>query len=98
MTTKPERIATNIADAHAGFVHVATPSLRSLIAAVQHEIWAHWQVWVFEVSTANPDGSVTIPASLVTRWRRQIQTPYSHLTESEQASDLRQADKVIKVL
>lgn len=73
-------------------------SRRERLAAVQHEIWASWQAWVFKVSTPNPDGSMTIPANLVARWQRQIQTPYSQLSESEQASDLRQADKVIEVL
>lgn len=74
------------------------PTRRECIAAVQHKIWAHWMRYLIGVSDPNPDGSVTISASNVTRWWRQVNTPYSQLSQSEQASDLRQADKVLEVL
>lgn len=69
--------------------------LREELAAVQHDIWAHWMRWLFSVSAANDDGSVTIPADKVERWTRQMNTDYDDLSEKEQASDLEQADKVL---
>lgn len=65
------------------------------IAAIQHEIWSNWMKHLFEVSIQNEDGSVTIPASRVNRWKRQMQTNYADLSDSERDSDIEQAIKVI---
>jgi len=46
----------------------------------------------------NDDGSFTIPAEKVARWKRQMQTPYAELTEQEQQSDLEMADKIANLL
>ena len=64
------------------------------LAAIQHEIWAHWMRYLFSVCTLNEDGSVTIPKESVERWQRQIDTKYENLSEKEKASDRRQANKV----
>lgn len=50
---------------------------------------------LFEVSVQNEDGSVTIPASKVNRWKRQMNTNYDDLPDSEKLSDIEQAFKVI---
>ena len=68
------------------------------LATVQHEIWAHWMTYLFEVSETNEDGSVTIPADKVARWKRQINMKYSDLSAKEKKSDLDQADKVIATI
>lgn len=68
------------------------------IADVQHEIWSHWMKYMFEVSKQNADGSVTIPAEKVERWRRQMATPYGALDDKERESDREQAEKVINRL
>lgn len=68
------------------------------LAATQHEIWAHWMEYLFSVSRANPDGSVTIPAEKVARWRTQMRTTYAALAESEKESDREQAVKVLAAL
>lgn len=75
-----------------------TAARRERIAAIQHEIWAHWMFHLIIVSDFNSDGSLTIPVEKMARWRRLMKTPYSQLSQSEQASDLRQADKVLDVL
>lgn len=68
------------------------------LAEVQHEIWAHWMKHLFEVSTTNEDGSVTIPSDKVRRWKRQMSTQYSDLSPMEQESDIEQARKILNVI
>ena len=68
---------------------------RERLAAVAHEIWAHWMHYLFSKCEQNPDGSMTIPVGLVLRWGRQVDTPYSELSEQERESDRHQADKMI---
>jgi hypothetical protein len=68
------------------------------IANVQHEIWSHWMRYLFEISLQNKDGTVTIPADKVERWKRQMITKYANLSDDEQRSDLEQAQKVVDVV
>jgi len=69
---------------------------REAIAAVQHEIWAHWMRYLFRCCEWDGDAAV-IPAGLVDRWQRQIDTAYADLSEHEKDSDRAQADKVLEV-
>lgn len=73
-------------------------ALREALAAVQHDIWAHWMEYLFLVSDRQPDGSVVIPADKVRRWKRQLATDYEDLSPNEQASDGNEADKILAVL
>ena len=68
------------------------------LAAIEHERWADWQRWVHQISTRNPDGSITIPAESVARWERQIATPYADLSEREQESDREQVRRYLHLL
>ena len=73
--------------------------IREQVAEIQHDkIWAHWTKYQFSKCVQNEDGSLTIPADLVDRWRRQAETPYSELTEEEKESDRHQADKVLQAV
>lgn len=72
--------------------------LRERIAYVQHAIWAHWMVYMWDCGTHNEDGTWTMPADKVERWQRQAGLNYSGLTEREKESDREQADKVLAVL
>jgi hypothetical protein len=75
--------------------------VRERLAAVQHEIWAHWMRYLFDVCETNDtrDGRVVIiPADKVKRWQRQMNTPYVDLTDREQESDRHQADKILATL
>ncbi len=72
--------------------------LREKLAEVQHNIWAHWMVYLFSVSVQNEDGSYTIPIDKVNHWTRQINTPYNELSEHEKESDREQANKILTIL
>lgn len=68
------------------------------LADLQHEIWSHWMKYVFEISIQNEDGTVTIPAQKVERWKRQMNTKYDDLSDSEQISDIEQAEKILDLI
>jgi hypothetical protein len=56
-------------------------------ADLEHEIWSSWMRYMFTKGTYNPDGTWTMDADKVQRWQRQMNTPYSRLTEQEQGGD-----------
>lgn len=68
------------------------------LAATQHDIWSHWMEYLFSVSESKADGSVTIPSDKVKRWRAQMHSDYSDLSESEKRSDRDQAEKILDVM
>jgi len=73
--------------------------LREQLADLSHDIWTSWMEWQFSVcEQGDKDNSLRIPADKVTRWARQIRTPYSELSEQEKDSDREQADKILAVL
>ena len=75
-----------------------TLNITERLAEYAHKAWAGWMDYLFEKSTKNDDGSVTIPASLVERWKRQAQTPYTELPESEKESDRKEADTMMEII
>ncbi len=72
--------------------------MRERFAELAHIQWSGWMIYLFNKSIKNVDGSVTIPAELVTRLERQSGTPYYNLPEDERKSDLAEADRVLAVL
>lgn len=69
---------------------------REKVASLCHEQWAGWMKHLFSLTTPGPDaGSVTIQASLVERWQRQMNASYADLRPDEQESDRREADKFL---
>lgn len=77
---------------------MADDALREHLADLAHEQWSGWMRHLFDQSVFNPDGTVTIPAILVLRWERQMQTPYRKLSDKEQNSDRIEADKVLALI
>ncbi|MBA3874292.1 MAG: hypothetical protein H0X30_34615 [Anaerolineae bacterium] len=71
---------------------------REQLAALQHQIWSDWVRHMFEVSTANPDGIVTIPSQYVQQWQHEINTDYGALSEEEKDGDRKQVDKITQLL
>lgn len=72
------------------------------IADLAHAIWADWMRYLFASCEHDEAGNVLIPAALVRRWYRQMETPYAALADGEQESDRQIArrywDAVIAVL
>lgn len=71
---------------------------RERLAAYAHDAWAGWMEYLFSKCTHNDDGTVTIPAWAVTRWQRQMQTPYADLPEMEKESDRTEAATMIVIM
>lgn len=76
---------------------MSSDKLKTALSTYAHDAWSGWMKYLFECSSANPDGSVTIPKALVERWQRQLSTPYSELPPNEQASDDEEAEKMIAI-
>ena len=62
--------------------------LREKLAALEHDQWAHWTEYM--LNNLTPDN--------IERWKRQINTPYAHLTGKEKDSDREWADKVLQII
>lgn len=76
----------------------ALDDLTDTLAAIEHERWSHWQRYMHSNATKQPDGSLLIPAELVERWERQIETPFGHLSETEKDSDREQVHRYLSVI
>jgi hypothetical protein len=74
-----------------------TPLMEQL-AAMEHERWSHWQRYLHSRCTPASDGSLLIPAALVSRWTEQMSTAYGDLTEAEKESDREQVRRYLPVI
>ena len=66
--------------------------LKQQLAAIEHERWADWQKWCHKIirQTIASNGSIE---EILSRWDKQINTPYAALSATEQASDMEQVDR-----
>ena len=72
--------------------------LREAFADYAHEAWSGWMRYLFSKSVSNPDGSVTIPEYLVSRWLWELNTRYKNLPEALKESDRMEADKILAIM
>lgn len=72
--------------------------LREELAELAHEQWSGWMKYLFSKCPEQWTGSVLIPSGAAERWKRQMNTPYSELSEKEKDSDRKEADKVLAVI
>ncbi len=72
--------------------------LPEALAALAHEQWSGWVEYQFSKGTFNEDGTWTMPARAVERWKRQMNTPYDDLPEREKDTDREEAGRVLQVL
>lgn len=74
---------------------------REELAAAAHEMWAHWMNYLFDqcrIEINNGKPITVIPDDLCVRWRRQTDTRYVDLSESEKNSDREIADEFLMPL
>ena len=71
---------------------------REILAELAHEQWTGWMEYLFSKGTHNEDGTWTMPAWAVERWKRQTATPFNELSFEEKESDRKEADKFLAVL
>ena len=64
---------------------LAGHEMREKIAEKEHEQWAYWAAYMLEHSS--PEN--------IKRWKLQIETPYSELSETEKNADRKWADKIL---
>ena len=69
-----------------------------VLADAAHAAWSGWMRHLFGKSIENEDGTVTIPAEFVERWRRQVDMPYAELSDEEKESDREEARKYVAAL
>lgn len=72
--------------------------IKKQIADLCHEQWAGWMRYLFTKGKINTNGTFIIQAKSVQRWHRQMRTSYGELSESEQLSDQKEAQKFIDLL
>lgn len=82
-----------------GQIGVAGMDKREELANLCHEQWSGWMKYLFSKCHRLPLGrGMYIPGWAFERWKRQMDTPYTALSNSEQESDRREADKFIKLM
>jgi hypothetical protein len=77
---------------------IVPEGLLEQLSAVEHERWSHWQRYMHGKAVRNSNGTLTIPADLVSRWERLMQTPYAELTDDERESDREQVKRYLPLL
>ena len=70
------------------------PALLEQLAAAEHDRWSDWQRYVFTQCQQAADGSLVVPAELVRKWSRQMDSPFAALTEAEKDSDREQVERL----
>ena len=77
---------------------IAMNSKREILAELAHAQWSGWMEYLFSKGVLNEDGTWTMPAWAVERWRRQMKTSYNELSFDEKESDRKEADKFLLAL
>jgi hypothetical protein len=78
---------------------MGSPSaLLESLAAAEHDSWARWMTYLLASCDHHGDGSATIPAALVERWQRQVDTAYGELSEAEQESDRDEVRRILPLI
>ena len=72
--------------------------MREKLADLCHKQRSSWLQYMFSKGIFNEDGSWTMPEKFVRHWARQMHTDYKNLSESEQDSDRKEADKFLAVI
>ena len=68
------------------------------LTATEHDRRTNWQQHLHARCIWQADGSLVIPAELVNRWERQVNTPYDQLSDAEKESDREQVRRYLAVI
>lgn len=68
------------------------------LSSLCHEQWSDWMKHLFKFGTLSPSGEFIIDSIQVSRWLRQMNTPYDELPELEKISDCKEALKFIRLM
>ena len=77
--------------------------MKEKLAKLCHEQWSGWMEYLFSKCFKDTgqfdktNGNLVIPKWAVERWKRQMETPYSELSDKEQDSDRNEADKFLVI-
>ena len=78
-----------------------TQELREALAALCHEQWSGWMKYLFSKCVERDRDSggkcLVIPEWAAVRWGEQANTPYRNLSNAEQDSDRKEADRFLAV-
>lgn len=80
------------------YIEKVLSGLVEKLAAIEHERWSHWQRYLHSRCSPQADGSLLLPADLVARWQKQIDTKYVDLPDSEKESDREQVRKYLPLI
>jgi hypothetical protein len=75
--------------------------IKEQLADIEHQKWSHWQKYLHSKCVEHSDGKgewVCFPSELFRHWERQINTPYSELTEKEKDSDREQVERYLYLI
>lgn len=61
-------------------------NLLEALASIEHDRWSKWMKYLFTKGSGRK-GTFTISPPSVVHWHRQMNTPYSKLTDREKQSD-----------
>jgi len=71
--------------------------LIEILADIEHKRWSSWQKYLHSNLT-KLNGSLIMSPKYVKHLERQINTPYSKLTENEKDSDIEEVKKTLNAL
>lgn len=70
-------------------------------ADLEHARWSKWQDYVFskcEMKVIDDKAYMCLPNEFYQRWARQIDTPYSELSEAEKESDRKEVRQYLPLI
>lgn len=70
---------------------------RERLAEYAHDAWSGWMRYLFEKSTQNLDGSITIPAGYVKNLKVLMDMQYQEMPEKSKESDRHEADRMLAI-
>ena len=68
------------------------------LSAVEHESWSRWMEYLFSRCPMTEKGDAIIPRELVSRWKKQMDTPYALLSEQEKQSDRDEVAHILPII